>query len=79
MLDEITYPFPNFKSATVEIWEWEVIVSGILLGMWLFIHTGIKVKYAKQNMDSSRSILQKFSNTYVTLCENAERPIVMKL
>ena len=20
--DEITYPFPNFNSATVEVWEW---------------------------------------------------------
>ena len=22
MLDEITYEFPNFKGATVEVWEW---------------------------------------------------------
>ena len=20
--DEITYPFPNFNSSTVEVWEW---------------------------------------------------------
>ena len=22
MWDEITYPFPNFEGATVEVWEW---------------------------------------------------------
>ena len=22
VFDEITYPFPNFNGATVEIWEW---------------------------------------------------------
>ena len=22
MWDEITYPFPNFNGATVEVWEW---------------------------------------------------------
>ena len=22
MSDEITYPFPNFNSCTIEIWEW---------------------------------------------------------
>ena len=24
MWDEITYPFPNFNGATVEIWEWMI-------------------------------------------------------
>ena len=23
MWDEITYPFPNFNGATVEVWEWD--------------------------------------------------------
>ena len=22
MYDEITYPFPNFNSCTIEVWEW---------------------------------------------------------
>ena len=24
MLDEITYPFPNFNGATIEVWEWSL-------------------------------------------------------
>ena len=34
--DEITYPFPNFSGAAIEVWEW-------ILDMWLLIHAGIKV------------------------------------
>ena len=33
---EITYPFPNFNSATIEVCE--LISSHILLAMWLLIH-----------------------------------------
>ena len=35
--DEITDPFPHFNGTTV-------ILSHTLLGMWLFIQAGIKVK-----------------------------------
>ena len=38
-----TYSFPNFSDATVEVWEWIIILSHILLCMWLLIHVGIKV------------------------------------
>ena len=38
--DEITYPFPNFNGATVEVWEW---ISSFM-DMWLLIHAGVKVK-----------------------------------
>ena len=41
MWDEITYPFPNVNSATG---NGQVISSHMLLGMWLLIHAGIKVK-----------------------------------
>ena len=42
--DEITYSFPNFNGATVEVWEW---ISNFipLMGMWLFIHAGLNVLY----------------------------------
>ena len=40
--DVITYPFPNFNGATVEVWEWVNISSHAFLGMWLLIHVGIK-------------------------------------
>ena len=36
MWDEIIYPIPNFSDATVEV------IIPTLLGMWLFIHAGIK-------------------------------------
>ena len=39
MWGEITYSFPNFNSATVEVSEWISMISFcILLGMWLLIH-----------------------------------------
>ena len=36
--DEITYPFSNFNSAAIEVWEWKAISSQTLVGMWLLIH-----------------------------------------
>ena len=44
MWDEIIYPFQNFNGTTVEGWEWISIWIPNLLGMWLLIHAGIKVK-----------------------------------
>ena len=41
--DEITYPFPNFNSVTIEVGNGEEISSHTLLGVWLLIHAGIKV------------------------------------
>ena len=41
--DEITNPSINFNGATVEVSEWKIISSRILLGMWLVIHAVIKV------------------------------------
>ena len=43
--DEITYPFPNFIGAAIEVWEWisNLIPHLNLMGMQLFIHAGIKV------------------------------------
>ena len=43
--DALTFPFPNFNGATVEVWEW---ISNFIphfpgQGMWLLIHAGIKV------------------------------------
>ena len=44
MWDEITYPFPNFNNATVEVWKWiSNFTPHSLLGMWLFVHAGIKL------------------------------------
>ena len=41
--DEITYPFPNFSRAAVEIWEWIINFVLHLTGVWLFIHADMKV------------------------------------
>ena len=41
--DAITYLFPNFNSATVEVWAWISNFSHTVLDMWLLIHAGIKV------------------------------------
>ena len=41
MLDEITYPFPNFNGATVEVWEQISNSSYIFLDMWLLIHSDV--------------------------------------
>ena len=38
--DKITYPFPNFNSCTVEVWEWISNFIPYFLGMWLLIHAG---------------------------------------
>ena len=43
--DEITYPFSNFKGATIKIWNNLIISSHILLGMWLLIHAGLKLNH----------------------------------
>ena len=42
--NEIAYPFPNHNAAAVKFWEWISNPSHNLLGMWLLIHDGIKVK-----------------------------------
>ena len=40
MWEEITYPFPNFNSATVEVWEWissfipHILMSVITYPCW---------------------------------------------
>ena len=44
MRDVITYPFPNFNAATVEFWEWISNFTDTLLGVWLLIRAGTKVK-----------------------------------
>ena len=35
---EIMYPFLNFNSCTVEVWNEKIISSHTLVGMWLLIH-----------------------------------------
>ena len=42
--DGITYPFPNINGSTVEVWEWNSNFTPHFIGMWLLIHTGVKVK-----------------------------------
>ena len=34
----MTYPFPNFNYATVEVWEWKII---FILHLDVIIYTGI--------------------------------------
>ena len=53
MCDEITYPFSNFNSAAVEVWNGFVISSHTLLGMWLLIHARIKIFYVSQRGPSN--------------------------
>ena len=44
MYDEITYPFPNFNDATIEVPEWiSNFISHTLQWKWLLIHAGIKI------------------------------------
>ena len=45
--DEITYPFQNFDGCTVEVWE---RISNFITGVWLFIHTEIKVDPCKHHL-----------------------------
>ena len=47
MWDELTYPFLSFNGATIQVFKFKngyVISSHTLLGVWLLIHAGIKVK-----------------------------------
>ena len=44
MWDEISYPFPNSKCETVEVWEWISNVKTQFEWMQLLIHAGIEVK-----------------------------------
>ena len=44
MLDEITYPFQNFKGVAVEVWEW--IGNFISHLTELVTYAGIEVKCA---------------------------------
>ena len=41
--DEITYPFPNFSGATIEVCEWMLILFHTLMDMQLVTHARIKV------------------------------------
>ena len=53
MLDEITYPFPNFNGATVEVWEWISNFITHFTCICLLIHAGIKdnpYKFVKATM-----------------------------
>ena len=43
--DEITYPFPNFNGATVEVWEWISNFIPHLMMDELLIHSGFTLKY----------------------------------
>ena len=45
-------PFPNFNDGIVEFGNGYVISSHTLQGMWLLIHTGIKVNLYQSNWDT---------------------------
>ena len=38
--DEMTYPFPNFNCAAVEVWEW---ISHVNIIIYVITYGGIKV------------------------------------
>ena len=40
--NEITYPFPNFNGAAIEVWEWISDLISNFTSVWLPIHAGIK-------------------------------------
>ena len=42
--DEITYQFPNFNDATLEVWEWMGNFVPRFKINWLVIHAGVKAK-----------------------------------
>ena len=57
--NEIANRFPNFNGYTVEVWE---LVSNFmtLLGLWLFIHAGIK--------DDEKQTLNQQNDDWLHLC-----------
>ena len=55
MWNKITYPFPNFNGATVEILEQDELFSTIFYWEWLLIHAEIKVTPCVKN--ESQAIL----------------------
>ena len=42
--DEITYPFPNFNGATVDVWEWMIHFIPHFVMDVMIMCAGIKVK-----------------------------------
>ena len=65
---EITYPFPNFNSAAVEVWECISNFIQHLTGMWLLIHVGKRGKYIHQ-WNAYRSVdgLSPVWQTYIII------------
>ena len=50
MWDEITYPFPNFNGATVEVFELIGDFIPHFTGIWLLIHAGIKLIHVSKRV-----------------------------
>ena len=76
MWDEIIYPFPNVNGCTVDVWEW-VNSFHALLGMWLLILAGIKIKSLLVKEVWSQNISDTFEiappcdlSTFQSICLN---------
>ena len=65
MWDEITYPFQNFHTETVEVWKRISNFIPLLLGMKLLMRVGIKVNPCYQK-EPQMSLLN-YSITYNAL------------
>ena len=62
MWDEITYPFPNFNGATVEVWEWITnLISHFMMGVIsnsdLLSMLGFKLIHVGKRVPGINSIL----------------------
>ena len=67
--DEITYPFPNFNGATVEVWEWISNYIPHFMMMSLLIHAAIKVsKGSHRNYDMAHTQHKKLFMLHGIYC-----------
>ena len=55
---KIAYRFPNFSSATIEVWEWKSNQNSYLLAMWSLIHAEMKsIHVSKRERNHSMTYL----------------------
>ena len=71
---EITYPFPNFNGATVEVWEW---ISNFISLYWEcdFLSTLGLINVNKNGSLVLKSFVQSANTVQITNAENASNTI----
>ena len=73
MWDEITYPFPNFNSATAAVFEWRS--NFIPRFLYMLLHAGIKAGLWSPYLKKSRSLetcdgvfIFSYNSVYLQMC-----------